>query len=351
MKTFLTRHYQWVVLGTALLAALGTAGFLIPQFVGLQDSFTALSSATKATKAPAPQPSSYAVDALNLLKKPTIWKSREDGSSAFVSRPYLLKNGALIDPMEGKEPLYPPVPNKWLIDHQLDYTDVNILDRDPKHKGFTVREEFEAGTDPNNPDQFPSLATKLSYSGGDIRKNTFTFDFVDSEDVDGRTEYELRPLQPLPNPAKGNRPDTSTRVAVKGDTIPGAPFLKVIDYQAKKKSINDTEYDVSELTLENTLTGERHILVKKYGSREYRPHPIELIESVTFHYQLAGAPEETIVVQRGKEFTLSSLDKKFTETYKLNDFSSEGILLGKDGKTYTIKASSPTSTPAPSTTP
>ena len=228
---------------------------------------------------------------------------------------------------------------------------MNILDRDPKHKGFTVRDEFEAGTDPNNPDQYPSLSTKLSYSSTDIRKNTFTFEFKDVDEEDGRTEYELRPLEPLPNPAKGNRPDTSVRVAVKGETIPGAPFLKAVDFQAKKKTINDTEYDVSELTVENTLTGERHILVKKYGSREYKPHPIELIESVTFHYQLAGAPEELIVVERGKEFTLSSLDKKFTETYKLNDFSNDSILLGKDGKNYTIKASSPTISSAPSTTP
>lgn len=348
MNNFLKSYYHWILLGVVSLMALGTAGYLIPQQMGLQDSLTALAAATKATKLPAPQPSTEAVDALNQIKKPVVWSAREDGASVFVSRPYLLKNGALIDPMEGNEPLFPPVPNKWLIDHQLDYTDVNILSRDPKHKGFTVLEEFEAGTDPNNPNQFPPLATKLTYSAGDISKSSYTMDFIDSEDDDGVTKYELRPLQPLPNPAKGNRPDTSTRLVAKGETIPGAPFLTIVDYQPKKKTINDTEYDVSELLLQNTITGEKITLTKKYGSRDYKALPIEMIESVTFHYQLTGAPDQTVPVQRGKEFTLSSLDNKFTETYKLNDFSGEGILLGKNGKTFIVKegaAVSPAPTP------
>jgi hypothetical protein len=351
MNNFLTRYYHWVILGVAILVALVTAVILIPQLLGLQDSLTALSVATKATKSPAPPPSTNAVEALSRLKKPVIWAPREDGASVLVSRPYLLKNGTLIDPMEGSEPLFPPVPNKWLIDHQLDYTDVNILDRDPKHKGFTVKEEFEAGTDPNNPNQFPPLATKLNYSEGDIQKSTYTMDFVDDEEDQGVTTFELRPLQPIPNPSRNNRPDTSARSVTMGETIPGAPFLKVVGYQPKTKTINDTEYDVSELMLENTITGEKYTLTKKYGSREYKPLPIEVIESVTFHYQLTGAPEQTITVQRGKDFTLSSLDNKFTETYKLNDFSNEGILLGKDGKTFVVKEGSPAPAASPSPTP
>jgi len=351
MKDLLTRHYHWIILGIATLTLLGSAALLVPQLLGLGDSLTAYALATTAIKAPAPPPSVSAVAALEILKKPVAWQSREDGASPLISRPYLLKDGKLIDPMEGNEPLYPPIPNKWLIDHQLDYTDIHILDADPKHKGFTVKEEYEAGTDPNNPDQFPPLQTKLTYSDGDIRKSSFTFDFLDSEDDNGKTLYELRPRQPIPNPEKGNRLEMSTRNVAKGDTVPGAPFLKVIGYQEKKKVINDTEYDVSELTLENTLTGERHILVKKYGSREYKPSAIELIESVSFHYQLVGAPEEVITVQRGKEFNLHSLDGKYVETYKLEDFSSDGILIGKEGKSFTIKPSSPASTPAPATQP
>jgi hypothetical protein len=347
MMNFLTRSYHWIILGVATLAALITAALLIPRLLALHDTFTSIAAVTKSTKAPALQPSPNALQALDNLQKPIFWKRRIDGASPWISRPYILKNGMLIDPMEGTEPLYPPVPNKWLIDHKLDYTDLNILDRDPTHKGFTIKEEFLAGTDPNDPNQFPPLYSKLSYSDQDIRKAVYTLEFLDVEDTESGKSFELRPLQPLPNPAKGNRPDKSSRTVPLGSIIPGAPFLRVINYQDKKKMINDTEYDVSEITLENSLTGEHYTLVKKYGSREYRPHSLEQIESVTFHYQLTGVPEEIITVQRGKEFSLTSLDKKFTETYKLDDFSAQGVLLEKNGKTFALKPIVTTTAPTP----
>ena len=243
-----------------------------------------------------------------------------------------------MDPMTGSEPLYPPVPNKWLIDHQLDYSDMNILERDPKHKGFTILEEYMAGTDPNNPCQFPPLHLKLQYSDGDIRKKTYLLEFLGEEENEGRKEYQLRPLQPLPNPEKKGREDTSARVVSMGDTIPGAPLLKVVDYHEKMTTLNETEFDISELVLENTLTGERYLLrTKRNHPRDYAPIPISMIESVSFHYNLSGAPEETISVERGKNFVLASLDKGYSESYKLVDFSKDGILLKKEGKTYTVK--------------
>lgn len=339
MKTFLPRYYHLVLLSLAALLALASATILILQFTSFQESFSTEAQASKGSNDSISPFSTNAVIASEMLKKPPVWNSREDGASPLVSRPYLLKEGKLIDPMEGTEPLYPPVPNKWLIEHQLDYTDVNILERDPKHKGFTVKEEFEAGTDPNNPAQFPPLYCKLSYTDADIQKSSFTLEFLGEEETEGHKEFMIRPFLPLPNPAKGNRPDNSLRPVVIGVTVPGAPFLKVVDFMPKKKTINETEYDVSELILENTLSGERHALVQKSTSREYKKKLIELVESVTFHYQLAGGSPEEIKVERGKEFSLGSLDKNYTETYKLLDFSNEGILLNKDGKTLTVKPS------------
>lgn len=350
MKSLFSARYHLILLGLAALIALASAAHLMIQSRNFEDSLKP--SPLKAKSAVYTPSSTSSTTALDLLKKNLNWKAREDGASPYVSRPYLLKEGKLIDPMEGNEPLYPPVPNQWLIDHQLDYTDMNILDRDPKHKGFTVREEFEAGTDPNNPSQFPPLCSKLSFDQSALRKTTYLMEFS-AEENEGKKELHLRPIQPLPNPAKGGRPDTSSRTIVKGGTVPGAPFLKVEDFQEKKKTINDTEYDVSELILLNTLSGERHVLVQKNGSREYRKTPIELLESVTFTYQLAGAPPESITVERGKEFPLSSLDKSYSETYKLKDISNDGVVLEKEGKNFPVKSASQTlqqtSSPSPST--
>jgi hypothetical protein len=336
MKSLITGRYHLILLGGAILIALGSTAFLILHNRDFEESIKSSPMGGK-DGGYTPTPSTNATTVMDHLKKGMRWNPREDGASPYVSRPYLLKEGKLIDPMAGTEPLYPPVPNAWLIDHQLDYTDMNILDRDPKHKGFTVREEFEAGTDPNDPNQFPPLCGKLSFEESGIRKSTYLLEFSGQEENEGRKEFQIRPVQPLPNPAKGNRPDTSGRAVVKGDTIPGAPFLRVVDFLEKKKTINDTEYDVSELIIENTLTGERHALTQKNSSREYKRTPIELVESVSFSYQLAGATPETIVVERGKEFTLNSLDKNHTETYKLTDISQNGALLERNGKRFTVK--------------
>ena len=359
MKSFLLRQYHVALLALAALVAMASATFLIIQSLGFQESLKGADSIARQSGAKPPLPSSNSVVALDHLKKCVVWKPSDNGSSPLVSRPYLLKDGKLVDPMVGNEPLYPPVPNQWLIDHQLDYTDLNILDKDPNKKGFTIREEFLAGTDPNNIKQYPPLYTKLSYSDSDIRKATYVLEFLGVEtnsvvDANGVAdtnktvvEYQVRPTVPLPNPAKGNRPDTSVRSLLKGDSIPGAPFLKMVDYIDQTKTINDTVYDVGELVLENSLTGERHTLVKKNTSRGYKKTPIELIESVTFHYQLKDAPVEEISVERGKTLTLGSMDKNHMETYKLVDLTKDGIILGKDGKNYTLK---PSSAPQTSTT-
>ena len=338
MKSLITR-YHLILLGVVVLLALASAAFLMSQSHDFENSFKSSPITNKSPSSPVS--STNSVPVLNLLKKPFEWAIRTDGSSPYVSRPYLLKDGQLIDPMEGNEPLYPPVPNQWLIDHQLDYTDMNILDRDPKHKGFTVREEFAAGTDPNNPHQFPPLSSKLSFDESAIRKTIYLLEFTGVEEGEsGKREFQIRPVQAIPNPAKGNRPDNSIRSVQLGDTIPGAPFLKVEDFLEKKKTINETEYEVHELTLLNSLSGDRYVLIQKNGSREYKKTPIELIESIMFSYQLEGATADAIPVERGNEFTLSSLDKSYSETYKLKDISKEGAVLEKDGKILIVKPTS-----------
>ena len=352
MKSFLIARYHLVLLGLATLAALVSAALLILHSRDFEDSFKNSPLGAKPTGYTPTTATSSAI-ASEYLNKHLNWKARDDGDYTFVSRKYLLKDGKPVDPLEGDTPLYPPVPNKWLIEHNLELSDPNILSKDPKNKGFTILEEWQAGTNPNDRTQFPPLCGKLSFDEGGIRKTTYVMEFY-VEDNEGKKELSLRPLQPLPNPAKGGRLDTSSRIIVKGDTVPGAPFLKVEDFQEKKKTINDTEYDVSELTLLNTLSGERHVLVHKNGSKEYKKTPIELVESVTFTYQLTGAPAETITVERGKAFPLTSLDKSYSETYKLKDLSKDGVMLEKDGKDFPIKSASQAlqqTSPTPSSTP
>ena len=342
MKHWIRANYHLVILLVSVIVLVLSSAALISDHGSFLEKFRTAGETIPAASLSKEHESTSISEALEKLDHPVMWNSRRDGASPFVSRLYLLKNGILLDPLEQSQPLYPPVPNKWLFDHGLDYTDVRILERDPKHKGFTVLEEFLAGTDPNDMTKLPPLRTKLGYSETDIHKNSYVFEFVGIEEIDGRKEFQLRPLESLPNPSnkdsKGNiRSDRNTRSAGLGASIPGAEFLKVVEFKEKKKIINDTEYDVSELVLENSASGSRHTIIKKNPSREYQRTPIEIMESVQLHYQLTGATEEIIPLKMGQEFNLTSLDKKYHETYKFHRLSKEGIVLEKDGVSHTIK--------------
>jgi len=73
-----------------------------------------------------------------LADSPAKWKSSSDlpdgtpeRGSLLVSRRYLLKDGKLIDPLaEGSDQLHPPLTNDWLLANGLDYTDMNIKEKD-----------------------------------------------------------------------------------------------------------------------------------------------------------------------------------------------------------------------------
>ncbi len=53
------------------------------------------------------------------------------------------------------------IPDEWYVTHGLDPFDATLADRDLDGDGFTVREEFEAGTSPVDPEDHPSYAYKL----------------------------------------------------------------------------------------------------------------------------------------------------------------------------------------------
>jgi len=181
---------------------------------------------------------------MELTKNPKVWGANE--ASLLVSRPYVLKNGTLFDPLEGGEPLHPPVPNTWLIQHNLDYADRNVLNLDPDGDGFSNLEEYVAGTDPNLKTSMPPFYTKLRlakfiatpfrliFTGTPDEGQTFT---INSKDLKSRTQF----LQ-------------------LGQMIEGSPY-KIISFEKKSTIRDDIEYDVSELTIQNTQTGQKIVLV------------------------------------------------------------------------------------------
>ncbi len=85
------------------------------------------------------------------------------------------------------------IPDEWFIGFGLDPFDVKLANRDLDGDGFTVREEFEAGTSPVDPEDHPSYAYKLRVNRTAARPFTLRFQGV-SEIGEGDVRFMLNDL-------------------------------------------------------------------------------------------------------------------------------------------------------------
>ena len=241
---WLKKHYERATLGGFALVLLACSGWLSWQAHSFPDRFADRDSSKKPDNTIAPPDIKSVADATALAANPRSWSPHE--GSLFVSRPYVIKDDKIFDPLEGGEPLHAPITNAWLLKYNLDYGDPDVASQDPDKDGFTNLEEFLAGTDPTNEKSIPPYHTKLRLTkfdpvpfrlkfGGDSGDGE-TF-IINTKDAKSRTQFLKL-----------------------GDMIEGAPY-KLLAYEKKDATKNDLEVNVSELTIQNTVTGQKIVLV------------------------------------------------------------------------------------------
>lgn len=243
------KNYDLAFLILATLALVGNAAWLATS--GFSDS--SLPAAATAPDNTFEQPNFTALQqAAATVSQPQRWKSAADlpsdspRGSLLVSRAYLLKDGKLIDPIEGSEQLHPPIDNEWLLRNGLDYTDMAIKDSDSDSDGFTNLEEFLAKTSPVDPKQSPPALNKLKL----VQFSTKPFRLIFKGDPSGEgKEFQIN-LKDI------SRSSQKTQYRSLGELVEGAPY-KLVRYEAKEGP-NDKGLvqNLSELTLENIETGE-----------------------------------------------------------------------------------------------
>lgn len=284
---WLKKHYDAaiLILLSLLVVALAVGFFL--SAANFSQAFAERNS-TKAPDHSIPAPPVEPIQqALKSMADLVAWAGHE--GSLFVSRIYILKDGALFDPIDGDEPLHPPVENSWLLKYDLDYSRTDILETDPDGDGFTVLEEWKAKTDPSDPKSTPPLVSKLrlestnripfkvKFSGSPDGGETFTINFIDN-------------------------PSEPTRFLSRGDTVKIAEqTYTVTGYEAKSTTVNDFTRDVSELTLENKATGEKMILV----NNQIMDSPTSF---ATLKNLITGSSTE---VKKGDSFQIEGVSEPF----------------------------------------
>ena len=171
----LKKHYD-----RYLLAGAGLATALVAAWVALASgSLKEAASLPPAATGGEPFAAAGDVEALKgdraVMTAGRSWRESTNGASPFVSRIYLLKDDRLVDILESGNDLFPPIPNAWILQHDLDYSDASLPERDPDQDNFTNLEEFASKTNPRNSASKPPLWTKLRLKDVKIEKLRFTF--------------------------------------------------------------------------------------------------------------------------------------------------------------------------------
>lgn len=287
----------------------------------------------------------YSQKEIEDLLKDQLWIKEKEASQLFSSIFYYSKKGVLHDLREEVALLYSPVPNQWLIDHELDYSNPNTLNEDPDNDGFTNLEEWEGddpyqspgtqSSDPNNFNSHPLFWTKLRCNASSLHKNNYTLDFLGSEEYDNKVFFKIQPQTPiLDKNAQGKIILTKKIKYLKlGEKIAELP-ISLSSYSKKEIIYKNITYDISELTLKNIATGESWILVKK-SSLHPKSSLISIIDAITFDYILKS-PEQKIYVTNGSLFSLDNLEATNSESYQLTQLNSKEALIERNGHHYSI---------------
>jgi len=278
-------------------------------------------------------------EAQTKLQHPPEWKMETDNKgnlvrgSLFISEPYMI-NSANVPEKSNEGFLYADtltgekIPNKWFLTNNLPLMDPKSPFGDPDKDGFLNEDEWRAQTDPNNKDSHAPYVSKLFLK----RFEKVAFRLV-------WKGYDGVPTGPKKDPIEkfSFQIDTldlrqPSEFLKMGDMVPNTKF-KLVKFEFKEAfnpKIEEKE-DVSELTLVDTITGDKIVLILNkvtdspdvYANFEYEwPNPSQ---------------PQMIRVKKLQEFVLKP-EVDDAHHYKLVDISDdEAQIKLPDGRDYTVK--------------
>lgn len=309
---FLKNNFEKLILLLLAVLLAVVSVLVILQMRGFSTSLKQLSGQAIDGKPPASVPTDDLDAALATFDKPAQWNSPHP---ILVSRPYLVREGRLVDVQEDESiKIHPPVPNQWFLSHNLDILDSSILSRDADEDGFTNLEEFEAGTNPIDKAAHPPYYTKLrleSYTQKDFRilfaqrtGQTFQIETIDSPrptqflklgDTIKGTNFEIAKFEEkfITNPATGGQTDKSELIIRDKET--GREIKLVIEQVANDPDSSAMLRDLWAAKSFKLAKGEEFALEQDANSK----------------YLLVDVnPEQAVIrdLSSGKEITLPKLE-------------------------------------------
>lgn len=271
------------------------------------------------------------------LQHPPEWKMETDKEgnlvrgSLFIAEPYII-NSANVPEKTNDGFLYTDtltgekIPNRWFLNNGLQLMDPKSPLQDPDKDGFLNEDEYRAKTDPNNKDSHPPYVTKLFLKKFEKVAFRLVFKAYDGEPKKtkdySKFSFQIDTL---------DRKQPSEFLNL-GQMVPNTKFkLEKFEFKEKKNPSTDEMDDVSELTLVDTITGDKIILV--YTKVTDSPDVF-----ANFEYEWPATEQPKIIrVKKLQEFVLKP-EVDDTHHYKLIDINEEEAQITlPDGREYTVK--------------
>lgn len=235
-------NYEKVAIGGAAVVALGF-GAVIFKNKGAIDEATVLPSAKQNKDVGVPGLPAITAAKASLAEEHVITQYDKDGRKVnlFTGVSLFAKKDDPKNPVDllKSEPVHKGIPNTWWLDNNLDPGFSDSPDQDPDEDGFSNREEYTAGTDPNDFKKRPNPVTKLK-----VVEVKTTQVHVRAQDFGGgqfafklQTKAGRRVNKMGPNPIKAGG-----KIVFEKDLMKNRfQFLELVEEQVKKNGIMQKE--------------------------------------------------------------------------------------------------------------
>jgi hypothetical protein len=334
---WIKKRYDQFLLALFTIALLACAVFIFLRVQSFGEKF----SDAVATVAPNNKVPPVKLDEIDAAKEklqnppawtyPTDSKGKPTRGSLFIAEHYIINDAGVPEKPDSTQ-LYADtltgqkIPSEWFMKYGLPLLDPKVPFQDPDKDGFTNEDEWREGTDPNNKDSHPPYVTKLflkKFEKVPFRLVWKGYDGVPTgpkKDPIEKFSFQIDTLD-LRQPSEFLK---------MGDMVPNTKF-KLVKFEFKEAfnpKIEEKE-DVSELTLVDTITGDKIVLILNKVTDSPDVY-------ANFEYEWTQ-PAKIIRVKKLQEFVLMP-EVDDAHHYKLIDINdTEAQIKLPDGRDYTVK--------------